>query len=68
MGERTGAYRVLVKRSEVKRPFGRPRWKDNIKMDLKKWDWGGGGGSWECSTEPLGSIKYVSFSERLCSM
>ena len=30
------AYRVLVGKSEVKRPLGRPRrrWEDNIKMDL----------------------------------
>jgi len=41
MGERTGAYRILVGRSEVRRPLGRPRWKDNIKIDLK-WD----GGIW----------------------
>ena len=39
VGYRRGAYRVLVWRSEVKRPFGRPRdrWKDNIDMDLN-WD------------------------------
>ena len=43
MGERTGAYRILVGRSEVRRPLGRPRWEDNIKMDLKKW---GGGMDW----------------------
>ena len=36
MGDRTGAYRVLVGRPEEKRPLGRPRhrWEDNIKMDL----------------------------------
>ena len=44
MGEKTGAYRILVGRYGVRRPLGRPRWKDNIKMDLKKWDGGGGGG------------------------
>jgi hypothetical protein len=42
MGERTGAYRILVGRFEVRRLLGRPRWKDNIKIDLKKWD----GGVW----------------------
>ena len=32
------AYRVLVARSERKRPLGRPirRWKDNIKVDLRE--------------------------------
>jgi hypothetical protein len=36
MGERRGAYRVLVGKSEGKRPLGRPRrrWQNNIKMDL----------------------------------
>ena len=35
MVERRGAYRVLVGKSEGKRPLGRPgrRWKDNIKID-----------------------------------
>jgi hypothetical protein len=38
MGERSGVYRVLVGRSEGKRPLGRPRrrWDDNIKMDLRE--------------------------------
>jgi hypothetical protein len=38
MGERRGAYRVLVRKPEGKRPFGRPRlvWEDNIKMDLSE--------------------------------
>ncbi|KAJ4436345.1 hypothetical protein ANN_18976 [Periplaneta americana] len=38
MGESRNAYRVLVGRPEGKRSLGRPRrrWKDNIKMDLKK--------------------------------
>jgi len=33
IGDRTGAYRVLVGRPEVKRPLVRTRrrWKDNIK-------------------------------------
>jgi hypothetical protein len=36
MGERRGAYRVLVWKPEGRRPLGRPRcrWEDNIKMDL----------------------------------
>jgi hypothetical protein len=38
MGEGRGAYRVLVGRTEGKRPLGRPRrrWEDNIKMDLRE--------------------------------
>ena len=38
MGERRGVYRVLVGKPEGKRPLGtpRPRWEDNIKMDLKE--------------------------------
>jgi hypothetical protein len=36
--EGRGIYRVLVGRSEAKRPLGRPRrrWEDNIKMDLRE--------------------------------
>jgi hypothetical protein len=35
-GARIGAYRVLVRKPEVKRPPGKPRfrWKNNIKMNL----------------------------------
>jgi hypothetical protein len=35
MGERRGAYRVLVEKLEGKRPLERPRrkWENNIKMD-----------------------------------
>jgi len=38
MGERRGAYRLLVGRPEGNRPFGRlrRRWEDNIKMDLQE--------------------------------
>jgi hypothetical protein len=38
MGEGRCVYKVLVGRSEGKRPLGRPRsrWEDNIKLDLKK--------------------------------
>jgi hypothetical protein len=37
-GEGGGVYRVLVGRSENKRPLGKPRhrWEDNIKMDLRE--------------------------------
>ena len=37
-------YRILVGKSEGKRPLGRPRrrWEDNIEMDLQEVWWGGG--------------------------
>jgi hypothetical protein len=36
MGEKRNVYRLLVGKTEGKRPLGRPRrkWIDNIKMDL----------------------------------
>jgi hypothetical protein len=42
MGEKRGAYRILVGRPEGRRPLGRPRrrWEDNIKMDLEDVGWG----------------------------
>jgi hypothetical protein len=38
VGERTDLYRVLVEKPEVYTPLGRPRprWEDNIKMDLQE--------------------------------
>jgi len=49
IGEGRGVHRVLVGKPEGKRPLGRHRrrWKDNIKMDLRKlervvgtgWSW-----------------------------
>jgi len=66
MKERTGVYRVLVKKCDRKRPL--VRWEDNIKMELKETGWEGHGldGSvsmiWICSCEynndTLGCIKY----------
>ena len=46
MGEDRGVHRVLVGKSEGKRPLGRPRrrWEDNIKMDLQEVE--GGRGDW----------------------
>jgi len=43
MGERKGEYWVLVRKPEGKRPLGRPRprWEDNIKMDLEEVGCGG---------------------------
>jgi len=38
MDEEKGVYRVLVGKSDGKRPLGRPRrgWVDNIRMDLQE--------------------------------
>jgi len=36
MGERGGVYRVLVGKPEGKGQLARPRWEDNIKMDLQE--------------------------------
>jgi hypothetical protein len=46
MGEERGVHRVLVGKPEGKRPLGRlrPRWEDNIKMDLQ--EVGGGCVNW----------------------
>jgi hypothetical protein len=43
MGERRGAYRVLVGKPEGRRPLGRarPNWEDNIKIDLREVRCGG---------------------------
>jgi hypothetical protein len=41
-GERSGAYRILVRRPEGRRPLGKPKhgWEDNIKIDLQEVGWG----------------------------
>jgi len=41
-GESRGAYRILVWKPERKRP--RCRWEDNIQMELREAELGGGGG------------------------
>jgi hypothetical protein len=43
LGEERGAWRVLVRRPDGKRPLGRPgnRWEGNIKMHLEEVGWGG---------------------------
>jgi hypothetical protein len=42
MGERRGAYRVLVGKPEGRRRHGIPRcrWEGNIKIDLREVGWG----------------------------
>jgi hypothetical protein len=42
MGEKRNAYRILVGNPEGKRPLGRRRWVDNIKMDLREIGWDSG--------------------------
>jgi hypothetical protein len=41
MGEKRNVYSILVGKPEGKRPLGRPRprWVDNIKMDLREIRW-----------------------------
>jgi hypothetical protein len=43
MGETRNVYRILVGKSEGKRPLGRPRrrWVDNIKMVVREIGWYG---------------------------
>jgi len=38
MGDKRGAYRVLMEKPEEKGPLGRPRyrWEDDIKMDIQE--------------------------------
>ena len=47
MGEGRGVHRFLVGNPDGKRPLGRPRprWEDNMKMDLQ--EVGGGCGDWK---------------------
>jgi hypothetical protein len=42
-GEKRNAYRILVGKSERKRPLGRSRrrWEYKIKMDFREIGWGG---------------------------
>jgi hypothetical protein len=42
MGEKRDAYRIFMGKPERRRPLGRPRprWVDNIKMDLGEVGWG----------------------------
>jgi hypothetical protein len=40
MKKRRNAYSPLVGKAEVKRPLGRRRWVDNIKMNAGEEEWG----------------------------
>jgi hypothetical protein len=42
-GLKTNAYRIVVRKSDGKRPLGRPRrrWEDNMRLDLREIGWGG---------------------------
>jgi hypothetical protein len=42
-GAKRNTYRILVGKSEGKRPIGKPRqkWMDKIKMDLREIEWTG---------------------------
>jgi len=44
MEDMKGVYRVLMRKTEGRRPVGRPRrrWEDNIKMDIQEVGWGPG--------------------------
>jgi len=55
IGEKRGAYSVLVGEGEGKRPLGRPRrrWEDNIKMDFSGIGWGHG---LDCSGSGYGCL------------
>jgi hypothetical protein len=47
-GVKTKMYKVVVVKSDGKRPLGRPRrrWDDGIKMDLREINWGWNGLRW----------------------
>jgi hypothetical protein len=55
MGEGRGVHRVLVGKSERRRPLGRPRrrWEDNIKRDFE--EVGGGCGDWKERAQDRGT-------------
>jgi hypothetical protein len=63
MTEMRNAYTIFVGGPKGKRPLGRPRhrWKDNIRMDLRKVEWEGvdwmqlahGGDQWQALTNTV---------------
>jgi hypothetical protein len=40
-GGNRNAYSILGRTSEGKKPLGRHRWEDNIKVDIRETGWGG---------------------------
>jgi hypothetical protein len=36
MGEIRNAYKIIIPHPTGKRPIGRPKWEDDIKMDMKR--------------------------------
>jgi hypothetical protein len=78
MGERRGAYRVLVEKPEERKSLKRPRlrWDDNIKMDLLRRGMRHGldryglrqrqaANCYKCDNEPSGCIKCGEIPEWL---
>jgi hypothetical protein len=41
MGEMGNKYNILVGKPKGKRPIGRPRWEENITMNLREIGWEG---------------------------
>jgi len=41
MGQIRNVYKILIRKSERKKPLGRPRhrWEDNIRMDCREIGW-----------------------------
>ena len=69
MEYRRGAYRILVRRPDGRRPRGKPkrRWEHNIKVNIQEVElgdgldgtglgWGQVGCACKCGNEPSGSI------------
>jgi hypothetical protein len=75
MGDRIGAYRVLVEKPEGRRPLGRPRhrWECNTKtsvIERHRLDLSGSGerqvaGACECRNGIVVAIKYREYPELL---
>jgi hypothetical protein len=64
-GEEIVVHRVLVGKSEGKRPLGKPRrrWKDNIKINLQ--EVGGGFGDWMELSQDRGRWRALSGSIKM---
>jgi hypothetical protein len=81
VGERRGAYRVLMERYDKMRQLGRPRlrWEEYIKTDFEDVQWGtwtrliwptilGMAGSCKSGSEMSGSIKCGKFLDELTAV